>query len=406
MIRFFTLDKKPKIWNIAFLSVLLISVLFLLSKTGKLSFPLMTALISSYLLLCIFILVRACLLQLRYNPYSYNVIYYIGFSILLFIILLQVWMTVIRFTKDPGYEDSVKTATLLGMLASSGTGSMLYLFPFAFAYSLGLCFSNLILIRKEGRSLVNLLGVIMFLLLSGGLFFMIYVDWYASGSVYEVMFHDILVNIFAAVYVYCECMLLGTMAANLIVTEYQPDKDTDFLIILGCGLKKDGTPTPLLAGRIERALSFYQEQLKETGKKATFITSGGQGKDEVISESQSMRNYLLSKGIGDEEILMEDRSTNTFENMTYSKKIIDSFKEGKKVLFSTTNYHVFRSGLMARRAGMKAIGLGAETKWYFWPNASIREFAGLLKEHRLKQCLILLGMILIYTALTALSYLY
>lgn len=48
------------------------------------------------------------------------------------------------------------------------------------------------------------------------------------------------------------------------------------------------------------------------------------------------------------------------------------------VLFSTTNYHIFRSGMFAAKAGMHAEGIGAKTKWYFWPNAQMREFIGLL----------------------------
>ena len=49
-----------------------------------------------------------------------------------------------------------------------------------------------------------------------------------------------------------------------------------------------------------------------------------------------------------------------------------------KVGFSTTNYHVFRGYVCAHRAGMAVEGLGAKTKAYFWPNAFLREFAGLL----------------------------
>jgi uncharacterized SAM-binding protein YcdF (DUF218 family) len=48
------------------------------------------------------------------------------------------------------------------------------------------------------------------------------------------------------------------------------------------------------------------------------------------------------------------------------------------VAFSTTNYHVFRGGMFAREAGMHASGMGSKTKWYFWPNAEVREFVGLI----------------------------
>nr|MCR4838345.1 YdcF family protein [Eubacterium sp.] len=48
------------------------------------------------------------------------------------------------------------------------------------------------------------------------------------------------------------------------------------------------------------------------------------------------------------------------------------------IAFSTTNFHVYRAGILASDAGMNADGMGAKTKWYFWPNALIREFIGML----------------------------
>ena len=48
--------------------------------------------------------------------------------------------------------------------------------------------------------------------------------------------------------------------------------------------------------------------------------------------------------------------------------------------------------------------MGCKSKWYFWPNASVREFVGLLTQHRVKQGMILLGMIVFYVSLTILFY--
>ena len=66
--------------------------------------------------------------------------------------------------------------------------------------------------------------------------------------------------------------------------------------------------------------------------------------------------------------------------------------------------HVVRSGLYARRVTLGGQGMGARTKWYFWPNAAVREFVGLLTEHRLKQGLVLLGLLLSYAFLTILAF--
>ena len=76
--------------------------------------------------------------------------------------------------------------------------------------------------------------------------------------------------------------------ADVIAARYEPEPDKDFLIILGCGFRKDGTPSPLLRGRLDRALRFAEKQEAATGKAPIFVTSGGQGPDEVCSESACM----------------------------------------------------------------------------------------------------------------------
>ena len=117
-----------------------------------------------------------------------------------------------------------------------------------------------------------------------------------------------------------------------------------------------------------------------------------------------MKQYLLAQGVPEERIIEEDRSTDTAQNMRFSKEKIQAVDPKGKVAFVTTNYHVFRGGLCARRVKMRAVGMGSKTKWYFWPNASVREFVGLLTEHRLKQGLVLGGLVLVYVVLTLLAY--
>lgn len=285
------------------------------------------------------------------------------------------------------------------MLANSAKAYMLLSCPFILALSTALCVSNVSLIRHEGRRVVNILGIILSFLLVGGEIFLFAADRGLSGSERYIRIHDLSTNIFAAIYLYFECMTIGIMIANAIVSGYQPEPDMDFLIILGCAIRQDGTPSPLLRGRLDRAISFRNEQLEKTGKELIFITSGGQGSDEVISESEAMNRYLVDNGIPEICILKEDRSTSTFENMKFSKEKIGERVSDAKIAFSTSNYHVFRSGLFARRVKMRAVGMGAKSKWYFWPNALVREFIGLLTEHRGKQALILIGLIAIYTAL-------
>lgn len=375
---------------------------FVLTRREPIVFQPIAVVICIYLVAVIGLLQRALFKQLRYNPYSYNTIYYIGFSLFLLSVLIAQIISAARAWNTPG--DQAVYNAFFSLLCSAKTYIILST-PFLALFSIGLCLSNISLIRHEGRRPVNLLGIVLSILLLGGLAFLFFGDRYATGSMLEVMRHDLLFNLFAALYLYFECMLIGTIISNLIVLRHKPEKDQDYIIVLGCGLRKDGSPTPLLAGRLNRAMEFYRAQIEETGKPLVFVTSGGKGPNEIISESASMKAYLIENGIPEEHILQEDQSVSTYENMLFSKRIIENLNSEARVLYSTSNYHVFRSGLMARRVKLPAEGIGAKTKWYFWPNAAVREFVGLLSKHRLKQGLILGGMILIYCLSTIALYL-
>ena len=50
----------------------------------------------------------------------------------------------------------------------------------------------------------------------------------------------------------------------------------------------------------------------------------------------------------------------------------------KRVAIVTTSYHVFRALILAKKQGIRCVGYGSQTKWYFTLNALIREFIGYL----------------------------
>jgi len=402
VIRFDTRNKKPKLWNIAVLTGILAAALAVLLITGAQEHGVAICIVFDlYYPLVLALLLRAFRGQLQYNPYSYNTIFYMGFALF----LLAVWILQLRLTVLLiRYPEEYAGSEILRLLLDSARYYMLLTAPFLLLFSAALCVSNLSLIRHEGFRPVNVLGIVLSFLLVGGELFLFFFDYAVSGSVRQVMFHELIANLFAAVYLYFECMILGVIIADAIVARYEPDPDKDFLIILGCGIRKDGTPSPLLRGRIDRALAFAEKQKAQTGKDLIFVPSGGQGPDEPIPESASMKRYLMEHGVPEERIIEDDLSTSTFENMAFSKEKIWAADPAGKVAYATTNYHVFRGGLCARRVKMRAVGMGAKTKWYFWPNAAVREFVGLLTEHKLKQGLIFGSMIAFYVVLTLLVY--
>lgn len=284
--------------------------------------------------------------------------------------------------------------TVRDALSSAGNFTFILLPP-AVIISLLVALSNINLMYKEGINLKNMPGLFFGAALCTGSFFPNILDYIlrykTNVNIYNetapaVHIEKAVECIVTTVIAYIECILLGTIIEGIKAARHTPAPDRDYIIILGCKIKKDGTLTNLLKGRTDKALAFAKMQKEKTGKDIVFVPSGGQGPDEVTAEAQAIKNYLLSCGVDEKSILVEDKSTDTFENFRNSYEIIceNSGGDDSKIAFSTTKYHVFRSGIIAAQQGINAEGTGSRTKTYFWINAFIREFIATLYSQRKK----------------------
>lgn len=149
----------------------------------------------------------------------------------------------------------------------------------------------------------------------------------------------------------------------------------DYLIVLGARLYGN-TPAPLLRYRLDAAVEYHHKF-----PNTPIIVSGGQGKGENISEAKAMKDYLIAKGINEDLIIKEDKSTNTNENIRFSKKIIESQTTEKySVVIITNGFHCYRSKLLANKYSLDAHTYAAKEKLDTAPHYYLREFFGCLKD--------------------------
>lgn len=280
-------------------------------------------------------------------------------------------------------------------------------FPVAFILSVLIIISNITLMKKEGRNLKNMLGIFLGITLCAGIVFpfalseflqrttLVDVHNENGAALYIEMFVE---GFISAAVAYLECILAGTVIMSIRAAKRIPDFDRDYILILGCKVGNDGKVTKLLGSRAQRAIDFARMQKEKTGRDIVFVPSGGNGSDEPVSEAQAITDYLTESGIARERIIPEDNSSDTDENFRFSLEKIREYTgdENPKIAFSTTNYHVFRSGMTAFRQGIDAQGIGAPTKRYFWINAFIREFVATLFSER-KKHLIMLAILALFT---------
>lgn len=362
-----------------------------------------------YIVICILMflltLIRRYQISLKNNIYQYKNVLYLGLIIFLSIILLQ---NIFAIINNDGLIGNIER------FINSFDFFSFILLPICFIVSIFVTISNIILIKKEGFNLRNILGIML------GLFFcfLTIVPGFIESLMHSsnIIVFDIhnekglfvrvvqfLKSSILAIVSYLECVLLGTIILSLKASKHNPNYDKDYVIILGCKIQKDGKLTKLLKGRVDRAIEFATKQKEKTGKDIVFIPSGGQGSDEIISEALAMKNYLIENGIKEKNIILEDKSTNTLENFKFSHKLMK--KKDAKIAFSTTNYHVFRSGLLATSLNIKLEGMGAKTKSYFWINAFIREYIATLYYEKKKHLLIILILLMFIFLMVLLVYL-
>ena len=353
-------------------------------STGDIAIPIALAL---FLAAALWFVIGRYRADVRRSMYRYRNVMELGLIVFLcFFLLGQIW----QCFHYEGVIDSVDD-----FLSITHYFSMVVL-PVAFVLSMLVTASNVSLMRKEGRTWRNMLGIF----LGVGLCLLTllpsalgeYLQWSPNpimdvhneqgAGLYIETFTE---GVISMLVTYLECILIGTIVFGIKAARHVPAFDKDYILILGCQINSDGTLTPLLRSRADRALEFARMQKETTGKELVFVPSGGQGADEVMAEADAIRDYLLAQGVPEERILPENTSVNTQENIANSVRLIAEHAGGTdvKTAFSTTNYHVFRAGLIAETQGAPMEGIGSPTKRYFWINAFVREFiATLVSENK------------------------
>lgn len=136
----------------------------------------------------------------------------------------------------------------------------------------------------------------------------------------------------------------------------------DVMIVLGARVDGDGSPTPMLKRRLDRALGLYEE-----GYAPAIITCGAQGRDEPMPEADAMKQYLVAQGVPAGQIIAESRSYSTVESLANAKAIMEA--EGfDAAMIVSSDYHLWRALTMCRDMGLNATSgagaLNAETlRW-------------------------------------------
>lgn len=164
----------------------------------------------------------------------------------------------------------------------------------------------------------------------------------------------------------------GTVKDNILVEEQAALlQDVDCIIVLGCQVRSDGTPSHMLEDRLKRGVALY-----DLGAAPKILMSGDHG-NVNYDEVDAMKRYAVDAGIPSEDVFMDHAGFSTYETMYRAKEIF----QAKKVLIVTQTYHLYRAMYIARQLGMEAYGVAAEYRQYSGQFArDVREVLARVKD--------------------------
>jgi len=233
-----------------------------------------------------------------------------------------------------------------------------------------LVYNGVLMWRREGARISNLLSLaagVLVLILPVLAVLLVQLNTWWSYSLAFILF---MVSVFTA------CLFAMMLLYAWVHAKFQAKTLGAAAVILGARTI-NGKVTPLLRGRLDKAIELYASQ---TEPQLLMVPTGGQGHDEQEPEGVSMARYLREQGIPAEQILVEDRAKDTIENLKFSDSLVRERQAEGKLWLVTSDYHALRAALASRQMGLEARAYGGKTAAYYRPSAFLRECVAIARD--------------------------
>ena len=205
------------------------------------------------------------------------------------------------------------------------------------------------------------------------------IGFYAQAAIsvfimiYAVAFNKIPKKIHITLYILAAIPAFFTLFLFTYGNTSNASHAEDVVIVLGAGVNSERVSRPL-AHRLDTAAAYWRDN-----PNAYIIVCGGLGNRATITEAEAMARYLIRLGIPAEKILLEEKSTSTYENLTFAKGILDEhFERDFTAVLVTNDFHIYRAVQTARSLGIDVSRVGAPNDWYSMPVNYLREMLAVM----------------------------
>ena len=131
-------------------------------------------------------------------------------------------------------------------------------------------------------------------------------------------------------------------------------EDVDCILVLGCGVKDDGTPSDMLEDRLRRSVELFH-----AGAAPKLLMSGDHGQV-TYNEVLTMKQYAMDDGIASADVFMDHAGFSTYESIYRARDVF----QAKKIIIVSQEYHLYRALYIANALGMEAYGVHADYRNY------------------------------------------
>ncbi len=153
--------------------------------------------------------------------------------------------------------------------------------------------------------------------------------------------------------------VVSSTEADIVSPEEATElEDIDCILVLGCLVKEDGSPSHMLEDRLLTAVGVYNT-LKAAGRPAKLLMSGDHGRADY-DEVGTMKQFAMEQGIDSSEIFMDHAGFSTYESLYRAKEIFGA----ERILIVTQAYHLHRALHIAGSLGIEAYGISADLRTY------------------------------------------
>ena len=164
-------------------------------------------------------------------------------------------------------------------------------------------------------------------------------------SVFILLLTVFLVTLFINIYV-----VLSVKDNILSEKEAAALEDVDCILVLGCSVKSDNTPSKMLADRLDKAIELYNNDTSR------IILMSGDHKTDYYNEVMVMKNYAISHGVPSENIFIDHAGYCTYDSMYRAKEIYGV----EKMVVVTQKYHLYRALWIAEKMDIEVYGVAAK----------------------------------------------